>query len=246
MMYRPLLACALVATATSFASAGQIAVSSIGGGIMLNSGPVGSNVFGDLPTNWTSSALATVHASINASGVSTDGKVTFLAADTNHGLAMMALIDQEVVPGAPSMGAIHMDSVANGSNLAFINDAAGFVTVTPSGPSSRFATGNFGWNSNGGGDAFAWADLSTGNSITFRFNRVENATLGLNDPSTFQFINWTGTSWAIVAVPDSLLSFSETNDFGFAATVAVPAPSVLILTGGPLLSLSLIRRRSTR
>lgn len=245
-MYRSCLACVLVASAASLASAGQISVSSIGGGILLNSGPIGAGVFGDSPTNWTSSALASVHASINGSGVITNGKVTFLAADTNHGLAMMALIDQEVIPGAPSMGAIHMDSVANGSNLAFINDAAGFVTVTPSGPSSRFATGDFGWNSNGGGDAFAWAGLATGNSITFRFNRVAGGALGLNDPATFQFINWTGSAWAVVAVPEALLSFSETNDFGFGATVLVPAPSMLTLTGGPLTVLSLIRRRSTR
>lgn len=245
-MYRPLLACVLVASAASFAAADQIAVSSIGGGILLNSGPIGAPVFGDSPISWSSDALATVHAAINAGGISTNGKVTFLAADTNHGLAMMTLIDQELVPGPSSMGSVHMDSVANGSNLAFINDAAGLVTVTPNGASSRIATGNFAWNSNGGADAFAWAGLTTGNSITFRFNRVDGAALGLSDPGTFQFINWTGTEWAVVAVPESLLSFSETNDFGFAATVAVPAPSMLILTGGPLMSLSLIRRRSTR
>jgi len=251
MTTRSISSCAFLASLAStsalasLATAGQIAVSSIGGGVMLNSGPFSSIAFGNAPQNWTSVSLGAVHASINAGGIATDGKVTFLAADTDRGLAMMALIDQQLAPGSSSLGSIHMDTVANGSNLAYVNDAGGLVTVTPTSPNSRFATGNFSWNSNGSGDAFAWAGLAVGNSMTFRFNRIVGSPLGLMDPGTFQFINWTGSAWALIDVPQNLVSFSETDDFGFAATV-VPAPSMLLLMGGPLMGFSLIRRRATR
>lgn len=240
-----LVSLASLTTLASLASAGQISVSGIGGGILLNSGPLSSVAFGNAPQNWTTPSLATVHASINASGIATDGKITFLAADTDRGLSIMALIDQELAPGASSLGTVHMDSVANCSNLAYVNDTANLLLVTPVSANSRIASGNFTWNSNGSGDAFAWAGLDDGDSMTSHFNRVAGSTLGLMDPGTFQFINWSGTSWSLISVPQNLLSFTNANDYQLAATV-VPAPSVLMLLGGPLMSMSLIRRRSAR
>jgi len=69
--------------------------------------------------------------------------------------------------------------------------------------------------------------------------------LGLDASSPFQFVTWTGSAWAVVSVPGGLLSFSATDDFGFAVT-AVPAPGVLAAIGAPVLGLSMIRRRRTR
>ncbi|MBX3379053.1 MAG: hypothetical protein KF805_03075 [Phycisphaeraceae bacterium] len=245
MNSKSLFAMVLAAGAASAVFAGQIQISNIGGGLVLNSGPLGGIAFPNAPSTWGLSSVASIHASLNASGVSTNGKITFVAADTDQGLAFMALIDQQFLEGPTALGNVHMDSVTNGANLAYMKDTAGNLTVSAVGPNSRIASGNFAWNSNGGGDAFAWAGLSDGNSMTFRFNSIMGEVLGLNDPSTFQFVTWTGTNWALAAVSADLLSFSDTNDFGFAAT-AVPAPGVFAIAGAPLLGLSMIRRRRAR
>jgi hypothetical protein len=244
MIKKTLIVLSLAGGLTTAASAGVVNVSNIGGGITLNSGPLTALVLGSGESTWTSLSVASVHAQINSSGIATDEKITFIAADTDKGLAFMALIDRELVQGTPLTGRVHMDSVANGNNLAYINDAAGNVTVTAPGANSRIATGDFAWNSNGGGDAFAWAGLVTGNSLTFRFNKLLGDNLRLEDPSTFQFLNWNGTAWEQISVPANLLSFSETNDFGFAANVVVPAPSVLAIGGASLMGLSVRRRRA--
>lgn len=228
------------------ASAGQIAISDIGGGIVLNSGPLTNMAFGNEQQNWITTSLAAVHASLNADGISTDGRITFLAADTAQGLAVMALIDQELAEGSPILGHVHMDSVANGYNLAYLKDTAGNITVTPNGPNARIASGNFAWNSNGGGDAFAWAGLLPGNATTFRFNKLDGMILGLNDPGTFQFVNWDGSAWKVISVPSELLSFTDSNDYAFSASVLVPAPSGIAVAAGPLMGALLVRRRRNR
>lgn len=225
-------------------SAAQIGISAIGGGLVLNSGPLSTMAFGNGPNQWLGTSLASVHASINASGVNTNGKITFVAADTSAGLSFMALIDQELITGANNGGNVHMDSVADGGNQAFIKDTAGNVVVGTNGPNARIASGNFAWNSNGGGDGFAWANLASGNTTTFRFNMIANLALGLNASSPFQFVTWNGTNWAEVVVPAALLSFSSTDDFGFAATVLIPTPGVLAVAGIPMLGFAARRRRT--
>lgn len=241
MNTRTLATFLLAGTLAAAASGGVIGVSNIGGGIVLNSGPLGPNVFGDEQTAWTATSLGNVHSFINASGINTNGVISIFAADTGHGLALLTLIDQQLVLGSPVAGHVHMDTVGNGTNLAYIKDTQGNVTVTPNGPNARIASGNFLWNSNGGGDAFAWADLNVGNVLAYRFNRNAGESLGLNENPTFQFLNWTGTAWEIIAIPNSLLSFSQSGDFGFSATV-VPAPSVAAILGLPI-GATLIRRR---
>lgn len=240
-MTKTLLLCACVGTLGSAAAAGQIAISDIGGGIVLNSGPLFASAFGNDQTAWTTASLSAVNLSLNAAGIVTNGRVTIIAADTDRGLSLMAIVDQELGGGVASMGNLNIDSSANGSNLAYCANTGGGITVTPNGFGSRTASGNFVWNSNGSGDGFAWAGLNAGNAITMRFNRVSGQTLGLNDPGTFQFVTWTGTTWAAVTVPSALQSFTQSNDFGFSASVLVPAPSSAALAG--LAMLPLLRRR---
>jgi hypothetical protein len=79
--------------------------------------------------------------------------------------------------------------------------------------------------------------------MTFRFNRTGIAQLGLNEPATFQFINWNGAAWGVVALPVGLQGFTSTGDYGFAASVLVPAPSALMMCAAPL-PLLLRRRRA--
>ena len=244
MISRSLICLVLAAGSASAALAGQIQVSNIGGGVVLNSGPIGL-AFPGPASLWTTSSVAAIHASLNASGISTEGKVTFLAADTSQGLAFMTLFDRQLVEGASVMGNLHMDSVANGTSLAYLKDTAGNITIGANGPNARIASGDFAWNSNGGGDAFAWAGLDNGNSATFRFNTLAGMNLGLDASSPFQFVTWTGSVWAVVSVPGGLLSFSATDDFGFAIT-AVPTPGVLAAMAAPMFGLSMIRRRRAR
>lgn len=240
-----LLTLALSGGLASIAAAATINISDIGGGVVLNSGPLSSVVFTAREPAWTQTSLALIHTSLNTSGIATNGKISFIAADTDNGLSLIVLIDQMLVEGAPSTAKVHMDSIGQGANLAFILDTQGDVAVSAPNTNSRIASGDFGWNSNGGGNGFAWAGLAVGNTSTYRFNKVNGAALGLDDPSTFQFINWTGTNWAIVPLTSDLTSFTSSGDFGFVATV-VPAPSAVALLGGPALGLSMIRRRRTR
>jgi hypothetical protein len=235
----------LLAAAGIAASCGasQIGISAIGGGLVLNSGPLSTMAFGNAPNQWLGSSLAAVHASINASGVNTNGRITFVAADTSAGLSFMALIDQELVAGVNAGGNIHMDTVADGLNQAFIKDTSGNIVIGANGPNARIASGNFGWNSNGGGDGFAWANLASGNTTTFRFNMIANLVLGLNASSPFQFVTWDGVKWSEVVVPASLLGFSSTDDFGFSATVLIPSPGALAVAGIPILGFGVRRRR---
>ena len=236
------MAFVLAGTAVSAATAGQILVSPIGGGVVLTPGPLSATTLGITPTAWSSASLSSVHASINASGIDTNGKITFLAADTDQGLAMMVLVDQQMLlEGVSASGSVYMDSVASGSSTAFIKDSGG-VSVTANGPNSRTASGAFGWNSNQGGSGFAWAGLSNGDSMTFRFNRIVATQLGLDDPNTFQFVTWVNSGWQTIVVPAGSLSFTQTNDFGFAASV-VPSPAGLAVAGFALLAPACVRRR---
>ncbi|MFA6044963.1 MAG: hypothetical protein WC718_08265 [Phycisphaerales bacterium] len=240
-MCKTLLTIILAGGVISTASAGQIQLSPIGGGVVLNSGPMSGISFGSEPGAWNTSSTLGVNAALTASGISTNGKITFLAADTDHGLAFMAIVDQELVQESASLGNLGFVSVANGASLAYVNDSSGSVDVSVTGPNSRTATGSFIWNSNGGGAAFAWAGLVPGNAITYRFNKVSGQALGLDDVNTFQFANWTGTTWELLNIPASDLNFSATDDYGFASTV-VPAPASIALIGVSLLTMSSRRR----
>ncbi len=253
-MTKTLLLSVLVGTAASVASAGSIRIDDIGGGITLSSGPMAPAVFGNDQTTWTNTSLAAANASLNASGVSTNMMITIVAADTTHGLSLMALVDQRVdVLGAEQDGHLGMVSVGHGDNLAYLNAAGGNIAIGPNAPGgSRTASGNFVWNMHGGGNGFAWANLQGGNTMTFRFNKVAGQTLGLQENPTFQFATWNGTNWSVIPLPTNQVSFTATNDWGFTSTVisagtfSIPLPSTAGMASASLLGLPLIRRRRAK
>jgi hypothetical protein len=231
---------ALCALLSSGAFAGIIHVSPIGGGLDLTSGAMPAPAFGGGP-NWTHSSMAALNSAFNASGIATDGKVTFAALDSDHGLAMVALIDGDtgVVGDTPSQ--LHMDGVSDGTSLSFSSDASLFIT--PPSTTTRLATGDFVWNSNGSGAGFGWASLHEGSALTWRFQK--SGPFGLTEPSTFQYATWNGQGWSLIPVDPSQVSFSSSGEFAFSANVTlVPAPGVLGLAG--LSGLCLARRRRTR
>jgi len=249
MMTKTLAAFLVAGGIASAASAGSISIAQIGGGLVLNAGPLSPAVFGNDQTTWSHTSLIAAHAALNGSGVNTEGKVTILAADTTHGLSLMVLFDRDVAGQIPiSMGNVGMTSVAHGSSLAYLNAGAGNITISPNGPGSRTATGVVQWNSNGGGNGFAWAGLNNGNTMTFRFNRMAGASLGLMDPETFQFVNWNGSGWSLINIPSVDRSFTVTDDFGFSAnaliTTSIPLPAGGVMGGASLLGLAMFRRRA--
>jgi hypothetical protein len=234
-----LAASACVQTAT----AGSVVIDGIGGGITLNSGDLSAAVFGSMQPNWSSTSLASVHAALNADGIVTNGKVTTLLADTDHGLALLVLIDNELNgQPAPSDASLHMTSFGHGQNLAYINNIAGNVLITPQSTTSRLATGDFLWDSVGNGDGFGWADLVVGNAMTFRFNRLVNQPLGLDDPGTFQFVTMGSNGWEVANISLSEGSFTSDGQYSF-ALVVVPLPGVTAMASLPLFGLALSRRR---
>jgi uncharacterized protein (TIGR03382 family) len=237
MRHIQLISAAGAGLLASSALAGIIHVSPIGGGIDLTSGEIGAPVFGPGP-DWAHSSIAALHASINASGVTTDGKVTFAALDSDHGLAMVALVDQDTgVPGADVPATVHMDGVSDGTSLSFTSDP---LFISPPSTTTRVATGEFNWNSNGSGSGFGWANLHDGSTITWRFQK--SGPLGLDEPATFQFVTWNGEGWSLIPVDPAQASFSASGEFGFSSNVTlVPAPGALAL--GALAASLLLRRR---
>ena len=236
-----LIAGTALAAAAPLASAGIIHVSDIGGGLTLNSGPLASTVFGNSQPAWTTTSLATVHSALNARGIATNGKVTFVPADTDHGLAFLALVDQQANPQPPvALGNLNMVTVGSSTSVAFVNGTS--VPINESTSGSQIAAGPLSWNSNGGGTGFAWANLVNGDTMTFRFNTIDNLQLGLDQPNTFQFVTWNGSNWDLVAIPTEQASFTITGELGLSAHVTtIPTPGGFVLAG--LGALAVTRRR---
>jgi len=225
-MFRTLVVTAAAASLASAASAGVIHVSGIGGGVSLQSTSVPA--FGAGPT-LNPGALAALHAQLNTAGITTDGRITFAAVDTDTGLAMVALIDSLVAPvGAPATSGIHFDGVSDNLSLGLTTDP---IMVFPSG-ATRIAFGDFAWDASGGGDGFAWSNLRQGTAMTWRFQK--SGAFGLSEPATFQFVTY-DNGWQAIPLSGGQTSFSSNGEYGFGATVTVipsPAgPAVLALAG---------------
>jgi len=170
--------------------------------------------------------------------------VTFVPADTDRGLALLVLIDREVAPPPPgSTGHLQMSS-SGSAGLSYINNIAGTVNMSTTTNGPRAASANFVWNATGGGDAFAWANLHDGDSMSFRFLRPAGGT-GLLDASTFQFLTWGSAGWQVVALSGSEALFDTSGSYGFGASV-VPLPSVAAMAVLPLMGAAAVRRRRSR
>jgi hypothetical protein len=227
------------------ALAGTVTISPFGGGMSLSSGNLASTVFGTTKPAWGVGSLASVHSTLNAAGIDTDGKITFVAADTNQGLALMVLVDQESgVLGGTTTGRVQMTSTVAGAGVQYINTIASPVTVTGTGI-TRTARANFQWNGNGGADAFAWSNLQSGDSVSFQFVR-DSRSQALLDSSTFQFVTWNGSGWVRASLASNQALFDESGNYDFGALIAVPLPSPLMLGSLPLLGLAACYRRRPR
>jgi MYXO-CTERM domain-containing protein len=189
--------------------------------------------------------LAKLHAKLNDAGIKTNGKVTFILAQTNlGGLSFVTLVDKKKAnpSGNSSQSSLFMQTEAT-SGVGVIQGSDSDLGAATNESGLQSVDGNFQWNSNGTGDAFAWTDLNHGDGASFQFaaNSDDPATFpGLKDLNTFQFVTWTGNGWQVVKAG----SFSD-GTFSFSFAVApVPPAAVLGLAG--LAGVAAVRRRMSR
>lgn len=234
------LASATVITASLLLSstvhAGSIVIDGLGGPVTMNSTTI-PGVFDNSSPVFTSAALNAAHSSLHASGISTAGVVTFLLADTDHGLSFMALVDDntaEVVEGSPLVSQLGMSTTAPATAGHWVNDHNQDITalINPFNL-TKTAAGVFSWEQ-GSGDAFAWSNLNVGDGVTFNFTSFNAPSLVSTD--TFQFVSWTGSGWEVVG----LGSFSDQGQFAFSFTV-VPIPAAVGMGLAGLLGIGAVR-----
>ena len=235
---------AAVAVAGAFVVAGSALAGSIqvdlqGGALMMQSGSL-SDLFTDTSTNrFRGAALESVHNSLQADGVTTDGMVTFVLADTGNGLSFMALMDDETVGGgAPGETMIGMSTTAPSTTNYFINDPNDPVSINDPFGINTTAAGEFGWNDNRG-DGFAWTQLSDGDGVTFNFTDLAGTGLGVGD-FAFQFVTFNGESWEVVEMGN----WTDDGQFAFSFMVTmIPLPTPVLMGVAGLAGVALLRRR---
>lgn len=205
----------------------SVRIDGLGGAIALQAKDVSHILFGGsaTPSTFTGNALVSLHSDINGSGVATDGMVSIILAETNFGLSLMALIDDQT-PGASfqsTTGTLGFTSTVSRSDVTgpnqWINDNSpgaigGDIQVAIDEPGNlQFAGGLFRWDAvSEMGDGFGWSDLRTGDSIAMGF--TEFSDMG------FQFLSWDGSSWSVVEAAE----FSVGGQFAYTATV-IPLPA---------------------
>jgi hypothetical protein len=170
--------------------------------------------------DFSDAALAPIHAMLDADGVATDGKVTFMFLDTDDGLSFLALIDASTGDNEPGATELGMISSAPATASYWVNDL-GDVDLTAEGGGLTSIVASFRWN-DGKADAYAWSGLETGDTVTFEFNPMTGTALAGDDP--FQFVTATEEGWQVSRSGDYV-------DDSFAFTFTVPTPGALALLG---------------
>jgi hypothetical protein len=235
-------ALATVASA-GIASAGSLVLDGLGGPVLMQSKDLSSDVFNAGSPNFTNDAMAFVTNDIKASGITMDRLVTFLLADTDDGLAFLAIADDITqTDGGKILTGLGMSTTGPDTANGYINDAAEDIDqyFDPPNATQTYA-GFFNWNAARQADGFAWSQLQSGDFLTFDFSRnsADNPTHpGLQRPDTFQFVSWNGTDWEVVAIGD----FTNNNQFAFSLTV-IPLPAPVLLGVAGLALAGVARRR---
>ncbi|MCB9840669.1 MAG: hypothetical protein H6809_03345 [Phycisphaeraceae bacterium] len=183
----------------------QINESAVGGGtFVLNPGNLSPTVFSAPSPTFSNNALAYIHSELQGDGVNTNDIVTIIAGDTDDGLALFALIDEEVSGFKNFNARLDLVAVANDANndgiTGWVNDNGGeLVQVANSNPIAgtyNFDT-TFQWDTNGKGDAFALSDLGVGDNGSFVFNPIQGyGSFGVS--RGFQYVSFDNGAWHVV------------------------------------------------
>jgi hypothetical protein len=181
----------------------------------------------------STSELEAIHSDLNSWGVITEGKITLLPIDTPVGLALFALMDQELGGGDTGIDAsIGIISTASSSLSMYINDASQDdwnLIQPPFGSQTLGAT--FVWGSVGSGDGFAWSGMQFGDALSYNFASIDGA-VGL-DAEAFQFVGWEN-GWTVLGSD----GFKDDGSQVFTGNVIPAPPAALILA-----AFALCRRR---
>ncbi|MDY7108395.1 MAG: hypothetical protein SYC29_07130, partial [Planctomycetota bacterium] len=206
------------------AQAGSVVIDAVGGPVMLKSGDLSGLLAGADPHTFSPDENRDVLQALQADGISTNGMISFLLADTSDGLSFITLIDDDTVGGDPGpANLVGMSSTAPSSTDYWINDyGVDILDVSDPFGITTTASGTFEWFENRG-DAFAWSNLQDGDGVTFSFEDIETAALNEEDP--FQFVTWDGDEWQVVETAD----WTENGQFAFSFVTIVPVPAPLLL-----------------
>ncbi len=242
------LSAGVAGTAVALPSTIQVGVG--GGDLGLRAFDFSASVFGGAPQGeFTGTALASIHDTLNTGGISTANWITVVAAfvDTD-GVAgadetsLIWLVDDQLVgQGVATPGtSIDFQSGINKSSgaAAWINDVGDNITVDASAPGfDKIAYGDFAWDNDNGsfGDAFAWSGLATNDTGNFRFQGISNWT-GFQG---VQFVSYDANSgnWSV------LEQVSGTGAFQTFSFTVIPFPPAALMGLAGLAGVGVIRRR---
>ena len=219
------------------AHATSVTIDALGGPLTLQSGNLSGLFQGADPHKFSAGDLHDVHDALQADGITTNGFVTFLLADTYEGLSFLSLIDDNNVAGSAGVESmLGMSTTGPSTANYFINDiATENMTINDPFGINTTVIGDFSWDNNGG-DAFAWTGLGEGDAFTFNFTEMAGDALAGVD--TFQFVTWNGQAWEVV----DAANFNGEGQFAFTFTVVpLPAPVLMGLVG--LAGVIAVRRR---
>ena len=133
-------------------------VDGLGGPVIMRAKPI-DGVFGAPAPDFTSDALAAFNSDVQADGISTDGKISFLLSLTDAGISWVALVDDENQPGEFEVAdsILGMSSTAPTTASHFVNDEATDILFRQDlGNGTQLVSGFFEWDSVHEGDGFAW------------------------------------------------------------------------------------------
>lgn len=237
------LAVAAVAGGASAGSA-RVAVNGLNNDFVIHSADLSGFVFGqgNNAPNFTTTVLAGIHGHIaanNSQGISTSGFITYILAETSHGLSFVSLVDNETNQGPANLNAsLFMTANVSDGVDAWINDTnSDNIAVNLNDPINH-ATGTFGWDSNNHGDGFAWSGLTKDDVITQQFGGATGTATGFD----VQFLSWDESAgeWTRVYLGDDV--FANGGQFGFVVTI-IPLPGAAVMGLAGLAGLGILRRR---
>lgn len=251
-----LLVAAVVFGSAASAYAGTAHITGNGLDFHINSNDMPGSI-SNPASNWLSGPeLRSLHNSLNDAGVATEGVVTIMLAETDAGLTLFSLVDNNATPGPGDVDAVLGMSSSTVSSAGYVmNDLGVDLQNYNDDGTTQTLSGDYFWHPDGGADGMAWTGLNIGDTGNFDFTAFmgeqengpagvsENGTTfaGLDSSDTFQFISWNGQGW------DTIMngSFDEGGSFSFAFAI-VPVPPAIALGLAGLGIVAVARKRRTK